>query len=86
MSIVNLLIAARNAVSEFRQRQRAYAELGALDDRSLADIGLRRSDIPAVIEGLYDATRERRPAARGDAAFDPRHAQAVAGHRWMPPL
>jgi len=85
MSIVNLLVAGGQAVSEWRRRQRSYAELSALDDRSLADIGLRRSDIPAVIEGFYEATRPRKSAESGPS-FDPRQAQAVAGHRWLPPL
>lgn len=34
----------------WRARERAYRELAALDDRSLADIGLTRSDIPFVLE------------------------------------
>jgi uncharacterized protein YjiS (DUF1127 family) len=35
----------------WRERERAFAELNALDDRTLADLGLRRSDIPYVIYG-----------------------------------
>ena len=30
-------------------RERAYAELSSLDDHTLADLGLRRSDIPFVL-------------------------------------
>ena len=33
----------------WRERERAFAELNALDDRTLADLGLRRSDIPYVV-------------------------------------
>jgi uncharacterized protein YjiS (DUF1127 family) len=33
----------------WRARERAYRELSSLDDRSLADIGLARSDIPFVL-------------------------------------
>lgn len=33
-------------------RQIAYRDLMALDDRMLRDIGIRRADIPAVIEGM----------------------------------
>jgi uncharacterized protein YjiS (DUF1127 family) len=51
MSILNLFIAAGRAVADWRRRQRAYAELMALDDRSLADIGIRRSQIRGLIEG-----------------------------------
>ena len=31
------------------ERERAYAELSSLDDHTLADLGLRRSDIPFVL-------------------------------------
>jgi uncharacterized protein YjiS (DUF1127 family) len=51
MSILNLFIAAGRAIADWRRRQRAYAELMALDDRSLADIGIRRSQIRGLIEG-----------------------------------
>ena len=33
----------------WREQQRAYAELNALDDHALRDLGLRRSDIPFVV-------------------------------------
>ncbi|GEM_PF-2529792 len=33
----------------WRARERAFRELSALDDRSLADIGLSRADIPYVL-------------------------------------
>jgi uncharacterized protein YjiS (DUF1127 family) len=33
----------------WRERERAYAELSALDDHTLADLGLRRSDIARVV-------------------------------------
>jgi uncharacterized protein YjiS (DUF1127 family) len=33
----------------WRARERAFAELDALDDRTLADLGLRRGDIPYVV-------------------------------------
>ncbi|MBV8507981.1 MAG: DUF1127 domain-containing protein [Alphaproteobacteria bacterium] len=51
MSVVNLLISAGRRFSGWRRRQQAYAELMALDDRSLADIGLRRSQIAGLVEG-----------------------------------
>jgi uncharacterized protein YjiS (DUF1127 family) len=82
MFIVNLLAAAKNAVAEWRHRQQAYAELSALDDRSLADIGIRRSEIPAVVEGFYDANRA---AHENDfPGFDPQHARLAGGHKWFP--
>jgi uncharacterized protein YjiS (DUF1127 family) len=51
MSVVNLLISAARRFSAWRHRQQAYAELMALDDHSLADIGLHRSQIAGLVEG-----------------------------------
>ena len=51
MSAVNLLISAGRRFSDWRHRQQAYAELMALDDHSLADIGLQRSQIANLVEG-----------------------------------
>jgi uncharacterized protein YjiS (DUF1127 family) len=51
MSVVNLFISAGRRFSEWRHRQQAYAELMALDDHSLADIGLHRSQIAGLVEG-----------------------------------
>jgi uncharacterized protein YjiS (DUF1127 family) len=51
MSVINFLISAGKAFSEWRRRENAYAELMALDDHSLADIGIHRSQIGALIEG-----------------------------------
>ena len=57
MSFVSMILAARAALANRRERRRAYGELTALDDRSLADIGLHRTHIPAVAEGLHDAVQ-----------------------------
>ncbi len=62
MSLLTLLISARNAITEWRRREKAYGELMALDDRSLADIGIRRSEIRALVEGTH--ALERSPAPR----------------------
>ncbi|MGH6904158.1 MAG: DUF1127 domain-containing protein [Geminicoccaceae bacterium] len=46
------------------QRRRAHAELAALDDRLLADIGLRRGDIQLALNGrLADPRVARRAPA-----------------------
>ena len=45
----NLLHGLTASVADWRHRQRAYAELASLDDRSLADIGITRSEIPFVL-------------------------------------
>jgi uncharacterized protein YjiS (DUF1127 family) len=52
MSVISLLISARRGFSEWRRRQQAYAELMTLDDHSLADIGIHRSQIGALVEGV----------------------------------
>ena len=51
MSVVNLLVSAGRRFSGWRHRQQTYAELMALDDHSLADIGLHRSQIASLVEG-----------------------------------
>jgi uncharacterized protein YjiS (DUF1127 family) len=55
MSIVNMLVAARTAFADRRDRRRAYEELAALDDHSLADIGLHRSQLDGAVERLYES-------------------------------
>lgn len=42
------------------QRRRAEAELLALTDRELADIGISRSDIPAILSGRAQPERDVR--------------------------
>ena len=62
MSVLNLFVSAGKALSAWRRRERAYAELMALDDRSLADIGVRRSQIRALVEGDSPWDRRTEPA------------------------
>jgi uncharacterized protein YjiS (DUF1127 family) len=50
MSLINLIAAVVKAFPE-SHREDAYAELMALDDHSLADIGLRRPEIAAGLCG-----------------------------------
>jgi uncharacterized protein YjiS (DUF1127 family) len=52
MSIINFILSAGRSFSEWRRRDRAYALLMALDDHSLADIGIHRSQIGGLIEGV----------------------------------
>jgi uncharacterized protein YjiS (DUF1127 family) len=81
MFIVNLLTAAGHALSEWRHRQQAYVELMSLDDRSLADIGIRRSEIPAIVEGYHEASENKR-----DREFTSpfAHRKLAGGHTWFP--
>ena len=84
MSLINLFVAARAAIARWRQRQRAYGELMALDDRSLADIGIRREEIRAIVEGTYDEPR-RATAPVYAAASSHSQPAPTTGYRWLPP-
>src|SRR5918996_818687 len=50
------------------QRQRALAELAAMDDRLLADIGLQRSDIALAVDGHRQQQSTGRARAAGPGA------------------
>lgn len=82
MSIVNMLVAARAAFAERRDRYRVYEELAALDDRSLEDIGLHRSQLPGLVERLFESVEldaaplvARKSGPRADAGVP-------AGRQW----
>lgn len=86
MSLINLLVSARDALAQHRQRRRAFDELMSLDDRALADIGIHRSQIPALIAGIapvagVDTTAE--PALGPVFNCSPRLA---TGRPFLPPL
>ena len=56
----------------WRARERAYRELASLDDRSLADIGLTRSDIPHVFD--------RKPVEQTGTPAEPVYANTNIRH------
>ena len=91
MSLINLFVASRNAIVRWRHQRRAYDELMALDDRSLSDIGIHRSQIAGLIDGFDSRPaggRNAAVAASGVPAFPIHAAQAglAGGHRWLPPV
>lgn len=49
------------AVKAWIDRQRLASDLYALDDRLLADVGLTRWDIPALLKGTYARQPESAP-------------------------
>jgi uncharacterized protein YjiS (DUF1127 family) len=49
-----MLLAIIRALRSFREYRRNIDELDNLSDRDLADIGIQRSDIPAVAAGTYN--------------------------------
>ena len=77
MSLVNLFVAARNAIKNRRQRLRAFDELMALDDRSLADIGIHRTQIPALVMSFEQAAQiEAAPLTGSAGGFGRPHGLA----------
>ena len=67
----NQLHTLAEAWAGWRQLRRAYAELASLDDRSLADIGITRSEIPYVLSHSEPANRTQSGVA---ANANMRHA------------
>ncbi len=49
-----MLLSLIRMIQAFREYQRNVAELSALSDRELSDIGLDRSDIPRVAAVHYN--------------------------------
>jgi uncharacterized protein YjiS (DUF1127 family) len=47
--LYRLFKALTERYEDWRRREQAYRELSALDDRSLADIGISRSEIPYAL-------------------------------------
>jgi uncharacterized protein YjiS (DUF1127 family) len=87
MSLINMFFVARAALADRRQRRRAYEELMALDDRSLADIGIHRSQIPSLVEGASKSVEHESPPEAVTAAAFGRGAPRLAnGQRWLPPI
>jgi uncharacterized protein YjiS (DUF1127 family) len=68
MFLITLFISAGRAFADWRRRQRAYGELMALDDRSLADIGIRRSQIRALLDGEDVRGRDIEPAQASETS------------------
>ena len=62
MPFLNLFVSAGKAFSDWRRRERAYADLMALDDHALADIGICRSEIRAVLAADRKAARSKTQA------------------------
>jgi uncharacterized protein YjiS (DUF1127 family) len=72
ISLINLFVMVQNALIGWWRRRRTYDEFMALDDRALADIGLRRSQIRAVVDAMYQRA-ELRPVV--EAALGTRAAR-----------
>ena len=55
--IVSLVKYAMRKLSVWRRRQEAYRTLMSLDDRTLADIGLMRDEIPELVKVMHGTPR-----------------------------
>ncbi len=53
------LAAPLHAFERHRRRNRTLSILRSLDDRTLKDIGIHRSEIPSIVEGLGDLAGRR---------------------------
>jgi uncharacterized protein YjiS (DUF1127 family) len=62
-----VVIALGKAVGRWQERRTAVRELSELDDRMLSDIGISRSEIPAVVAGRTRAAAMAPAAVDGDA-------------------
>lgn len=60
--LVELASALLRMIRQWRDRATLAAELYAMSDHDLADIGLSRCDVDSVVRGCYRG--ERRPASR----------------------
>ena len=56
-SAIDLVRSATKAIIRAHERWAAVRALSALNDRTLKDIGLHRSQIPSVVEQILKATR-----------------------------
>lgn len=67
----------KDHVEEALSRARTARELSRLDDRMLADIGISRSDIPAIlVHGTVDRSGQKTPAEA--AADEPKAPRKLA--------
>lgn len=72
--MLDIIGQALHTVSErldtWRKTQQAYRELASLDDRSLADIGVTRSEIPFILKHVTDPSRVRAVVAANQNGRD----------------
>ncbi len=87
MALINLFVAARSALAKHRAQRRAFDELMALDDRSLADIGIHRSQISGLVETAGTSANivsEPDPVVASALGFG--GGRLAGGRPWLPPI
>ncbi len=73
-----ILRSAIDAAARRWRRRRMIAALEQLSDRTLADIGIARCDIPHVVEGFDDRELRMTPVARSACKDDAAPAGCLA--------
>jgi uncharacterized protein YjiS (DUF1127 family) len=75
-TLTHLLDSIAHRLKAWRERERAFAELTALDDRSLADLGVRRADIPFLVYCKAQHHQQGATAAIASQGFDPANSNS----------
>jgi uncharacterized protein YjiS (DUF1127 family) len=73
-SFARMLRELPERLAKWSARHRAVHQLAGLDDRLLADIGLRRGDIELAVDGRLGDPRVRRRAAMPEMALEGRRS------------
>jgi uncharacterized protein YjiS (DUF1127 family) len=75
--LVRVLKNTRNGIAEARRMHRLYEELASMTSRELKDIGISRSDIPAVVAGTFRRERATTPNSALPVVRRKRHLPAA---------
>jgi uncharacterized protein YjiS (DUF1127 family) len=78
MNLLHALHTIAERIARAHRRERARRELRALDDRQLADIGVSRGEINAVVEGLMGGPAHTRQTPGRPAAANANRSEAAA--------
>lgn len=66
-----------DAIHEGVEAQERYNQLSRMSDRELADMGINRGDIPAVVAGVYQSPATEAAATSRPVETTPDHAVEI---------